>query len=106
MEDNPAKMSNADLEKDMQDRMEQNHTSGNQEFVNKSTAAEGQLKSSTDDLSSAVDHHTGYNANDEQDLDDLVHRQADEGGQDGSLPSPEDIPEWEDDELDHNKISG
>jgi hypothetical protein len=102
MENNPAQMTNEDLEKDMQSDAKSNAT-GNQENVNKSTAAEGTLKS-PEDISSAVSHHTSYNAGEEQDLDDLVHRRAEEES-DGNLPNPEDIPAWEG-EDDDDKITG
>ena len=98
---NPAEMTNEDLEKDM----ENYKSTGNQENVSKSTAAEGTLKTPDEDQSSAVNLHTAYNAGTEQDLDDLVHRKAEEDSHNGNLPDPEDIPAWED-EDDDNKISG
>lgn len=99
---NPAEMSNADLERDMQ----QNKLTGNQEDVSKSTAAEGVLKTPPQDASSAVHHHTARNQGDEQDLDDLVHKQGAENIHNGNLPGPDDIPEWEDEEIDgDDKIS-
>lgn len=105
--DNPAEMSNADLEKAMQENNGGNNATGNRESVTKTTAAEGTLKTPAEDISSAVSHHTSYNTNEEQDPDDLVHRRAqEEDSQDGSLPSPDDTPEWEDNDTDNNKISG
>ena len=98
---NPAEMTNEDLEKDM----ENNKASDNQENVNKSTAAEGTLKTPDEDQSSAVNHHTAYDASNEQDMDDLIHRRSREDSHNGNLPSPEDIPEWEDEDDDNNKIS-
>ena len=98
---NPAEMTNEDLEKDM----ENYKSTGNQEDVSKSTAAEGTLKTPDEDQSSAVNLHTAYDAGTEQDLDDLVHRKAEEDSHNGNLPDPEDIPAWED-EDDDNKISG
>lgn len=98
---NPAEMTNEDLEKDM----ENNKSSGNQENVSKSTAAEGILKTPDEDQSSAVNQHTAYKADNEQDLDDLVHRRSQEDSHNGNLPDPEDIPTWED-EDDDNKMSG
>lgn len=103
---NPAEMSNEDLEKDMQKSNEGGNRAANQENINKSTAAEGTLKTPSQDSSSAVSHHTSYNEGQEQDLDDLVHRQAEEEIHNGNLPSPEDIPAWEGDETDNDKISG
>ena len=101
--DNPAEMSNSDLEKDMQkESAGGNANTVNQEDINKSTAAEGTLK----DPSSIVGHHTSHGTTEERDLDDLVHRRADEeDSQDGSLPNPEDVPAWEGDEIDDDKIS-
>ena len=93
-------MTNEDLEKDM----ENYNNTGNQENVSKSTAAEGILKTPTEDQSSAVNVHTAYKESDEQDLDDLVHRRSEEDTHNGNLPDPEDIPAWED-EDDINKIS-
>jgi hypothetical protein len=101
---NPAEMTNQDLEKEMQNNNYQDKATGNQEDVSKSTAAEGTLKTPAEDQSSAVNPHTAYNADTEQDLDDLVHRRAEEEVHNGNLPSPEDIPAWED-EDDDNKIS-
>lgn len=100
---NPAEMSNEDLEKDMQQRSAENNTTGNQENVNKSTAAEGTLKTPEQHEATALTTNS-YNPMEEQDLDDLVHKQAQEDPQDGSLPDPDVIPEWED-EDDENKIS-
>jgi len=101
-DNNPAEMSNQDLEKDMDNS---NMGARNQEKVSKSTAAEGVLKTtSTGNSSSAVGHHTAGSTGNEQDLDDLIHRQAEEETHNGNLPNPEDIPAWEDDD-DLNKIS-
>lgn len=96
---NPAEMSNEDLEKDMQHR--------NQENVNKSTAAEGTLKEIDEDEATRTSMHTAYKGDEEQDLDDLVHEQAAEveDSQDGSLPDPEEVGNWESNEDDINKIS-
>lgn len=99
---NPAEMTNEDLEKDMQNS---NNRTGNREDVSKSTAAEGTLKTPREDTSSAVSQHTAYNAGNEQDLDDLVHRRAEEESHNGTLPNPEDIPAWEG-EDDDDKMSG
>ncbi len=51
--DNPAEMSNEDLEKDTQQRNLETPT-GNQENLNKSTAAEGTLKTPEEDESSKI----------------------------------------------------
>lgn len=103
---NPAEMTNEDLEKDMQKSNDSSKPARNQENVNKSTATEGELKTPSEDTSSAVAHHTSYNESQEQDLDDLVHRQAEEETHNGNLPNPEDIPGWEGMETDDDKIGG
>jgi len=101
--DNPAEMSNSDLEKDMDKSAAGNTNTINQEDINKSTAAEGTLK----DPSSFVSHHTSHHSGEERDLDDVVHqRSQEEDSQDGSLPNPEDVPAWEGDEIDDDKMSG
>ena len=84
---NPAEMSNSDLEKDMQQKNEDAHFE-NKEDANKSTAAEGTLKTPEEDESSKINMSTVYKENEEQDLDDLVHTRAKES-HDGSLPDPE-----------------
>ncbi len=100
MNNNPAEMSNEDLENDMKG----NNPVQNQENVNKSTAAEGELKTPAEEPSSAVAHETTFNSNKEQDIDDLVHRQAEEK-HNGTMPDPEEVSNWEDREnLD--KITG
>lgn len=85
---NPAEMSNTDLEKDMQQKNERENNSANEENVNKSTAAEGTLKTPDEDESSKVNMSTAYKKDEEQDLDDLVHQRAKES-HNGSLPDPE-----------------
>lgn len=65
---NPAEMSNANLEKDMQQKNEEIKHSANQENVSKSTAAEGTLISPSEDPSSAIARSTTYDAGKEQDL--------------------------------------
>ena len=83
---NPNAMSNDDLEKDAQQLSKENDLKGNQENVNRSTAAEGELISLEEDI-----HHkaAGDDLGDkERDLDDLVHQQ---GGEDGSLPDSEEL---------------
>lgn len=102
---NPAEMSNANLEKDMQQKNEEIKHSANQENVSKSTAAEGTLISPSEDPSSAIARSTTYDAGKEQDLDDLVHRQPDEK-HNGTMPDPEEVSNWEDREIDNDKMSG
>ena len=89
---NPAEMSNADLEKDMEQKNREAKANGNQEHVNKSTAAEGDLISPAEDPASApkVDSN-GFIVN--------------EDSQDGSMPDPEALDTWESDDDDRNKIS-
>lgn len=103
---NPADMSNQDLEDDM--KQNNGETKGNQEKVNKSSAAEGTLKTPEQDESSKINMETVYKADEEQDLDDLVHTQAAEAkdSQDGSAPDPEALDTWETEDEDINKISG
>jgi hypothetical protein len=103
---NPDEMSNEDLENDIVEKRKENPT-GNQESLNKSTAAEGELKTPLEDPASVTNIRSGYNPDEEQDVDDLVHRQAEEqqDSQDGSLPDPEEVGNWENNEDDVNKIS-
>lgn len=103
--DNPAEMSNSDLEKDAERLNAEAKASGNQEHVNKSTAAEGTLKEPSQDESSAVNMKTAYKDTDEQDLDDLVHQKAEEEKHIGSLPDPEGELDWEDDENAGGNVS-
>ena len=91
--DNPAEMSNVDLEKDTQLRSAEN----------KSTAAEGTLKTPAEDQSSVIHHHTAFNASEEQDGDDLVHAQGAEHN--GTMPDPESVSNWEDRDT-NDKMSG
>lgn len=97
---NPAEMSNSDLENEMKNN---NKDSGNQELVNKSTAAEGNLIDPSKDPHSV--NRVKPAGDDERDLDDLVHTSEDEDSQDGSLPDPEELGDWERRD-DPNKISG
>ncbi|WP_018614858.1 hypothetical protein [Segetibacter koreensis] len=85
---NPAEMSNNDLEKDMQQKNLEQNKPVNEENVNKSTAAEGTLKTPEEDESSKINMSTAYKQDEEQDLDDLVHVRAKES-HNGSLPDPE-----------------
>ena len=87
---NPAEMSNTDLEKDMQQKNEEGNDFKNEENVNKSTAAEGTLKTPDEDESSKINMSTAYKQDEEQDLDDLVHAKAKES-HNGSLPDPEEV---------------
>jgi len=82
---NPAEMSNSDLEKDMQQNNE--NASITSEDVNKSTA-EGTLQTAEEDESSKINMSTAFKANEEQDLDDLIHVRAQEA-HNGSMPDPE-----------------
>jgi hypothetical protein len=79
---NPAEMSNEDLENDMD-----NKKPSNQEKVKKSTAAEGDLISPE---------------NDENSKDNIASADP---TQDGNLPDPDEAGDWEKRE-DPNKISG
>ena len=97
---NPDEMSNMDLENDMQQGKTGKKLTGNQEDVSLSTAAEGTLKTPP-----AGSQRAPRTAGEERDVDDLVHQRGEEDSQDGSLPNPDDTPEWEDDEIDDNKIS-
>lgn len=86
---NPAEMSNNDLENDMKQKNEDTQFV-NEEDANKSTADEGTLKTPDEDESSKVNMSTVFKENQEQDLDDLVHARAKES-HNGSLPDPEEI---------------
>jgi hypothetical protein len=104
--DNPAEMSNEDLEKDMEQKNLEK-PKGNQEKLNKSTASEGILKTPEQDESSKINMHTVYKEDSEQDLDDLVHTQAaeKEASDVGTIPDPEALDNWESNDDDSNKIS-
>ena len=122
---NPAEMSNEDLEKDMQQNDDEASGFKNDENVNKSTAAEGTLKSASQDANSKTKMDIGYNADEEQDLDDLSHSPARikasgseedmddvvhqklpaEDNQDGSIPDPEELDQWENRDT-KDKMSG
>jgi hypothetical protein len=101
--ENPNKKSNEDLEKDVQQLSKENNLQGNQENVNKSTAAEGELISPEQDI-----HHKAvgdFAGDKERDLDDLVHSKD---SQDGSIPDSEELSleEEEDGYDDPDKITG
>ncbi len=85
---NPAEMSNIDLEKDIKQKNEESDALMNEENVNKSTAAEGTLITPEEDESSKINMSTAYKQDQEQDLDDLVHTRAKES-HNGSLPDPD-----------------
>ena len=103
---NPAEMSNQDLEKEMKLK-DLEAPKGNQEKINKSTAAEGTLKTPETDESSKINMNTVYKAREEQDMDDLVHTKAgeDEAVHNGSMPDPEEVGNWENNDDDLDKIS-
>lgn len=85
---NPAEMSNEDLEKDIKQKNEENNAFKNDENENKSTAAEGTLMTPEEDESSKINMSTAYKESEEQDLDDLVHVRGKEK-HNGSFPDPE-----------------
>lgn len=87
---NPAEMSNNDLEKDMQQKNKEGDASINEENVNKSTAAEGTLKTPEEDESSKINMSTAFKESEEQDMDDLVHSRAKES-HNGNMPDPEEV---------------
>jgi hypothetical protein len=89
---NPAEMSNEDLEKDMEQRNKET-SKGSQEHVQKSTASEGELLTPADDLAAAP----------KVDASGFI---VDEDSQDGSLPDPEALDSWETNDDDPDKISG
>jgi hypothetical protein len=87
--DNPAEMSNEDLEKDMQQRNDEDGKS-NQEFVQKSTASEGDLKTpGTDQAAVQKVDASGFI------IDEIKH--------DGSMPDPEALDHWESSNDEPNK---
>ena len=94
--ENPAEMSNADLEKDMEQRNLET-PKGNQEKLNKSTAAEGTLLTPDQDPFSKSNLRKTSNQSDDPQLT------SDEDSQDGSGPDPEAMSNWEnnDDDLSH-----
>jgi hypothetical protein len=85
---NPAEMSNEDLEKDMEQKNLET-PKGNQEKLNKSTAAEGTLKTPEQDESSKENGQAA-----EKEASDL-----------GTMPDPEALDNWESNDDDPNKIS-
>jgi hypothetical protein len=89
---NPAELSNEDLENDMEQKNREAKQAGNQEHVNKSSAAEGELISPEQDPASAP----------KVDSQGFI---VDEDSQDGSMPDPEALDTWEADD-DPDKISG
>jgi hypothetical protein len=89
---NPAEMSNEDLEKDMDQKNQEAKESGNQEFVNKSTASEGELMTPAEDPASAP----------KVDAQGFI---IEEASHNGSIPDPESLNHWEKNDDDPNKIS-
>src|SRR3954454_8885915 len=100
---NPAEMSNEDLENDMHENS--GTVKGNQEGVNKSSAAEGSLKTPEQDEASKSNIKSHYQGDQQHDLDDLVHETTSDDAQDGSMPDPEALDNWESNDEDINKIS-
>ncbi|MBA4139979.1 MAG: hypothetical protein H0X70_05665 [Segetibacter sp.] len=98
---NPNNMSNQDLENDMQQLSSENNLKGNQEKVNKSSATEGTLIEPEQDLhqKQAVDYFGNIKSDSNNTQD---------GGEDGSLPDPEELSLEEEEESfnDPDKISG
>ena len=70
----------------------------NQEGENHSTAAEGTLKEPQKPLG------TSYNESEEQDIDDLMHKQA--NVKKDTIPPGENTTKWEGEADDADKISG
>ena len=89
---NPAEMSNQDLENDMEQK---NHNSRNQENVKKTTASEGKLLDPSNDPASVQNLSSGK----QTELDSSGNIKSDnvksEGNQDGSMPDPEEVDLWE-----------
>jgi hypothetical protein len=96
--DNPAEMSNEDLEKDMQQKNQENKD--NQEHVSKSSASEGQLLDPSKDPASV--HNLSSGAATELDSAGNIKY---EGNQDGSMPDPEETGLWENKDT-GDKMSG
>ncbi|GEO08017.1 hypothetical protein SAE01_05130 [Segetibacter aerophilus] len=88
---NPAEMSNEDLEKDMQQRNDEDGK-GNQEHVQKSTATEGELLTPATDPASAP----------KIDASGFI---VDENAHVGNMPDPEALDSWESNDDDPNKLS-
>ena len=82
-------MSNEDLEKDMEQKKQE--TSGNQEFVNKSSASEGKLLDTSNDPAS-VENISGTGEEVKLDASGGI---VSEDSQDGSGPDPESMSQWE-----------
>ncbi len=102
---NPAEMSNEDLEKDQQ-QFDQNQQSGNQEHVKKSSATEGSLLTPENDPSSIDKIHAVTQPNTEIATEEYAQSAEDEDSQDGSMPDPEELDQWETNDDNPDKISG
>jgi hypothetical protein len=103
---NPAEMSNQDLENDMQQKNQETPI-GNQEKLSKSTAAEGTLKTPEEDGSSIINIKSTDQPGNKQELDnsgDLIDPEE-KVEHNGNMPDPEEIGSWESNDDDVNKIS-
>ena len=85
--DNPAEMSNQDLEKAMEQ-------SGSEELVNKSSASEGKLLTPENDPASVQNLGVEGTAGKLDSAGNIIT----EDSQDGSLPDPEEVKLWEADD--------
>jgi hypothetical protein len=95
---NPAEMSNEDLEKDMEKKNKENT---GQEHVKKTTATEGKILDPSEDPASVQNMAP---AGKEAKLDSHGNIIT-EDSQDGSMPDPEEVDLWENND-DGDKISG
>lgn len=94
-ENNPANMSNEDLEKDVNS----NDLEKSDAAQNHSTASEGYLP----DEEKTINENTDFDPSKEVDMDDLVHQQP--ATHKGTIPDPETTSLEEDDEFDRGKIA-
>ena len=94
--DNPANMSNEDLEKDANP----NDIEKTDAEENHSTATEGFIP----DEEKTVQSGEEFDPSKEQDMDDLVHQPPPPSSK-GTLPDPETVSVEEDDEYDRGKIA-
>ena len=85
MNQNPSNMSNEDLENDMKDHAQKKDAESPVENANESEDPE--VKSLENET---MDMGVDINEGEEQDLDDLVHKQA-EITHNGSTPDPEEL---------------
>ena len=81
--DNPANMSNDDLEKDMEKRRQESASAGGENNAN--TSEEAEVKPPE---KKTMDMGVDFESDKEQDLDDLVHQQA-KVDSSGNMPDPE-----------------